>query len=319
MDFKDYYKVMGVDEQASPTEIKQTYRKLARKFHPDVSKEPDAEAQFKDIGEAYAVLSDAEKRAEYDQIRALRAAGGRQRGGAEAGADMSQEEASRRFSDFFESVFGTGGAGADGYGPSGAHDRASSFSHRGQDLHYRLALFLEEAVQGVQRTLTLEVPTVDAQGHLHAKTKTLNVKIPAGVVSGQHIRLAGQGAPGYGEGAAGDLFLEIELVPHPLFAVDGRDILLTLPVAPWEAALGAKVEVPTVTGAVRLTIPKDSVSGKKLRLKGRGLGRNPAGDLIVNVQITLPSRHSSKAETLYRELAEEEASFNPRKSLEKWL
>ena len=141
MDFKDYYKVMGVAEQASPAEIKQAYRKLARKFHPDVSKEPDAEAQFKDIGEAYAVLSDAEKRAEYDQIRTLRAAGGK-RQSADAGASMSEEEASRRFSDFFESVFGTGGAGADGYRPSGAHDRASSFSHRGQDLHYRLALFL---------------------------------------------------------------------------------------------------------------------------------------------------------------------------------
>ena len=320
MDFKDYYKVMGVAEQASPADIKQAYRKLARKFHPDVSKEPDAEARFKDIGEAYAVLGDAEKRAEYDQIRALRAAGGGRPGaGTGAGAGMSEEEASRQFSDFFESVFGAGRAGSGGYGPNGDHNRGTSFNLRGQDLHYRLALFLEEAVQGVQRTLKLEVPTVDAQGRMHAKTKTLNVKIPAGVVSGQHIRLTGQGGPGYGDGAAGDLFLEIELVPHPLFAVDGRDILLTLPVAPWEAALGAKVEVPTTTGKVRLSIPKGSVNGQKLRLKGRGLGRNPAGDLIVNLQVTLPSRHSTKAEALYRELAELEAPFNPRKSLEKWL
>lgn len=320
MDFKDYYKVLGVAGKATQAEIKQAYRKLARKYHPDVSKEKDAEAQFKEVGEAYEVLSDADKRAEYDQIRALRAAGSSRRS-AGAGAGMSDDEASRQFSDFFRSVFGGGMAGDDmaggGFRHTGGGDWGASFSHRGQDMHHRLALFLEEAVQGVQRTLKLEMPAADAQGRVYHKTKTLNVKIPAGVVAGQRIRLAGQGGPGHSGGTAGDLFLEIELAPHPLFAVDGRDLLLTLPVAPWEAALGAKVEVPTLTGSVNLTIPKGSVSGKKLRLKGRGLGRNPSGDLIVMVQVTLPTHHSAKAEALYRELAEAEAAFNPRKSLEK--
>lgn len=206
-----------------------------------------------------------------------------------------------------------------GFRQTGGSDRGASFSHRGQDMHHRLALFLEEAVKGVQRTLKLEMPAADTRGRVFHKTKTLNVKIPAGVVAGQRIRLAGQGGPGHSGGAAGDLFLDIELAPHPMFAVDGRDLLLTLPVAPWEAALGAKVEVPTLTGSVNLTIPKGSASGKKLRLKARGLGRNPTGDLIVTVQVTLPTHHSAKAEALYRELAEAEAAFNPRKSLEKRL
>lgn len=326
MDFKDYYKVLGVADKATQADIKQAYRKLARKYHPDVSKEKDAEAQFKEVGEAYEVLSDADKRAEYDQIRALRSSGGgRRSAGSRAG--MSEDEASRQFSDFFRSVFGGGMAGdgmtgadmAGGFRQARGGDWGASFSHRGQDMHHKLALFLEEAVTGVQRTLKLEVPAADAQGRFYHKTKTLNVKIPAGVVAGQRIRLAGQGGPGRSGGAAGDLFLEIELAPHPLFAVDGRDLLLTLPVAPWEAALGAKVEVPTLTGSVNLTIPKGSVSGKKLRLKGRGLGRNPSGDLIVTVQVTLPAHHSAKSEALYRDLAEAEKGFNPRKSLEKRL
>jgi curved DNA-binding protein len=186
-------------------------------------------------------------------------------------------------------------------------------------MHHRMALFLEETVQGVQRTLKLEMPSVDASGRMQPKTKTLNVKIPAGVTAGQRIRLAGQGGPGHAGGAAGDLFLEIELAPHPVFAVEGLDVILNVPVAPWEAALGAKIEVPTLTGPVNLTLPAGSVSGKKLRLKGRGLGNKPAGDLIVSIQVTLPDRHSAKAEALYRELAELEQDFNPRKSLEKGL
>ncbi|MEX0623643.1 DnaJ C-terminal domain-containing protein [Saccharospirillum sp.] len=316
MDFKDYYKVLGVADKATQADIKQAYRKLARKYHPDVSKEKNAEARFKEVGEAYEVLSDAKKRAEYDQIKALRSAGGG-RHSTGSGAGMSDDEASRQFSDFFRSVFG--GEMAGGFRQARGNDLGGSFNHRGQDMHHKLALFLEEAVTGVQRTLKLEMPAVDAQGRFHHKPKTLNVKIPAGVVAGQRIRLAGQGGPGHSGGAAGDLFLEIELAPHPLFAIDNRELLLTLPVALWEAALGTKVEVPTLTGPVNLTIPKGSVSGKKLRLKGRGLGKNPTGDLIVTVQVTLPPHHSAKAEALYRELAELEASFNPRKALEKRL
>jgi curved DNA-binding protein len=319
MDFKDYYKVLGVDDKATAAEIKQAYRKLARKYHPDVSKEKDAEARFKEVGEAYEVLSDADKRAEYDQIKAMRAAG-RRPGATGSGASMGDDEASQQFSDFFRSVFGDGMAGADmrgGFRQARGGDWGASSNHRGQDMHHRLALFLEEAVQGVQRTLKLELPGADAAGRPRSRTKTLNVKIPAGVVAGQRIRLSGQGGPGHGGSPAGDLFLEIELAPHPLFAVEGRDVLLTLPVAPWEAALGTKVEAPTLTGSVNLTIPKGSVSGKKLRLKGRGLGKNPAGDLIVSVQVTLPAQHTAKAEALYRELAELEKQFNPRQALEK--
>lgn len=330
MDFKDYYQVMGVDEQATAAEIKQAYRKLARKFHPDVSKESDAEARFKEVGEAYEVLGDSQKRAEYDRIRALRAAGGAR---SSAGDGMSEAEARRQFEDFFESIFGSGMAGQSAYRSADAHYREDpfrqdphretysegAFRRRGQDLHHRLALFLEEAAQGVQRTLKLEVPDVDSRGRLHSKTKTLNVKIPAGVTAGQRIRLAGQGEPGYGGAPDGDLFLEIELAPHPVFAVDGRDVLLTLPVTPWEAALGAKVAVPTLSGPVKLTIPAGSVTGKKLRLKGRGLGVKPSGDQIVSLQVTLPPRHSPEAESLYRQLAEEQASFNPRQPLEERL
>jgi curved DNA-binding protein len=321
MDFKDYYKVLGVADKATAAEIKQSYRKLARKYHPDVSKEKDAEAQFKEVGEAYEILSDTEKRAEYDQIKALRAAGGgRHAAGSGAGSNMGDDDVSQQFSDFFESVFGGGmGSGRGGFRQAGGNSRGASFSHRGQDMHHRMALFLEETVQGVQRTLKLEMPSVDASGRMQPKTKTLNVKIPAGVTAGQRIRLAGQGGPGHAGGAAGDLFLEIELAPHPVFAVEGLDVILNVPVAPWEAALGAKIEVPTLTGPVNLTLPAGSVSGKKLRLKGRGLGNKPAGDLIVSIQVTLPDRHSAKAEALYRELAELEQDFNPRKSLEKGL
>lgn len=321
MDFKDYYKIMGLTDKATPADIKQAYRKLARKYHPDVSKEHDAEARFKELGEAYEVLSDDNKRAEYDQIKSAQASGGRRRqartGADINGVDMSSEEASRQFSEFFESVFGAAAAGRRGTGPAGNYASGASFSQRGQDLHHRLALHLEEALQGAQRTLKLAIPRVDAHGRRHSSSKTLNVKIPSGVVAGQRIRLAGQGEPGYEGGTAGDLFLEIELSPHALFAVEGRDILLSVPVSPWEAALGAKVEVPTLTGPVSVTVPKASVSGKKLRLKGRGPGLNPSGDLIINLQVTLPPQHSEEADALYQKLADLEVSFNPRKSLEK--
>lgn len=314
MDFKDYYKVMGLAADASPADIKQAYRKLARKFHPDVSKEPNAGARFQEISEAYEVLSNPQKKSEYDQIRALKAAGGR---GKRASMRSGDDEASRQFSDFFESVFGAGRAGGNGFRSAGDSSRGHASGYRGKDHRHRLTLQLEEAVKGVQRTLRLELPTTDSEGRRQSKHKTLNVKIPAGVVPMQQIRLTGQGEAGFGGAPNGDLLLEIALAPHPLFEVEGRNILLTLPVAPWEAALGAKLEVPTLTGPVNLTIPEGSVSGKKLRLKARGLGLEPKGDLIVTLQVALPQQHSSEAKALYRKLAELEASFNPRESLEK--
>lgn len=313
MDFKDYYSILGVSEDADAADIKKAYRKLARKYHPDVSQEADAEAQFKNLGEAYEVLSDPEKRAEYDQIRQLGARGHRQSAsgmGAEAG--FSDEDLSRQFTDFFESIFGGMGGGRRQAGP----DWQQAFRQRGQDMHHKLALFLEEAASGVQRQIRLQVPEVDAYGRTHRRTKTLNVKIPAGVLSGQRIRLAGQGGPGVGDGPAGDLFLEIELAPHPVFGVDGKHLQLTLPISPWEAALGAKVKAPTLNGTVSLTVPKGSASGQRLRLKGKGLGRDPAGDLIVTLQVTVPKQHSPQALALYEQLAQTEAEFNPRESLE---
>ncbi|GGX66727.1 DnaJ C-terminal domain-containing protein [Saccharospirillum salsuginis] len=315
MEFKDYYKILGVSDDAEASDIKKAYRKLARKYHPDVSKEAGAEARFKEVGEAYEVLSDPEKRAEYDQIRQLGARGyqqGAAGAGTGAGQGFSEEDLSRQFTDFFESIFGGMGGGHRQAGP----DWQQAFSQRGQDMHHKIALFLEEAASGVQRQIRLQVPEVDAYGRVHRRTKTLNVKIPPGVVAGQRIRLAGQGGPGVGDGATGDLFLEIELAPHPVFGVDGKDLLLTLPVTPWEAALGARVKAPTLTGQVNLTIPKGSASGQRLRLKGKGLGRNPTGDLIVTLQVTVPKRHSDEALALYQKLAQTEADFDPRKQLE---
>ena len=321
MEFKDYYKILGVAETADAAEIKASYRKLVRKYHPDVSKETDAEARFKEVGEAYEVLKDPEKRAEYDQLRALGAqqADGRFRPppGWRSAADFSgggyTQADAEHFSDFFESIFGSGGGAHRAYTSDG---RQRSFRMRGQDVHHTLSLFLEEAQRGGTRQITLRIPEADEYGLVTHREKTLNVKIPAGVAAGQRIRLAGQGAPGIGGGEPGDLFLEIEFAPHPLYAVDGRNILLTLPVSAWEAALGASVEVPTLDGRIKLKIPPGSSSGDKLRIKGRGLAGTPPGDQFVTLKVVLPKQHDDAAQALYRQLAENESAFNPRAGLE---
>lgn len=320
MEFKDYYKILGLSETADAAEIKTSYRKLARKYHPDVSKEKDAEEKFKELGEAYEVLKDPEKRAEYDQLRRLGAQqpDGRFRPppdwksaadsseGGYTGADAGQ------FSDFFESIFGSAGTAHRSYSREGAQ---RSFQMRGQDIHYKIALFLEEAQRGGQRQITLRVPETDEYGLVTHREKSLNIKIPAGVTQGQHIRLAGQGAPGIGGAEAGDLFLEIEFAPHPYFSVDGKNIILTLPVTAAEAALGATIEVPTLGGKIKLKVPKGSSSGDKLRIKGRGLAGDPAGDQLVVLQVSLPKQHSELTESLYRQIAEQESTFNPRTAL----
>ncbi len=319
MDFKDYYKVLGVSEKATPEEIKKAYRKLARKYHPDVSKEADADTKFKDVGEAYEVLKDPDKRAEYDQLRQYGARGdgsfepppGWQSRSPFGGGGYTEADA-QGFSDFFEQMFGGGGR-RQGRGPSGfGFGGGGGMRMRGEDVHARLSLFLEEVYSGCEKQVQFDVTEADEHGRLVPRRKTLKVKIPAGMREGQHIRLRGQGSPGIGGGENGDLFIEVELAPHPLFTVDGRDVSMTLPVAPWEAALGAKVQVPTLGGKVNLTVPKGAASGQKLRLKGKGLPGKPAGDQIVVLQVTLPNRHSDKAEELYRQLAEEEREFNPR-------
>lgn len=309
MEFKDYYKIMEVARDATQDEIKRSYRKLARKYHPDVSKEADAEARFKELGEAYEVLKDAEKRVAYDQLGASHKGGQEFRpppdwntgfefsGGRSTGGDAAG------YSDFFSSLFGQnfqdGGTG-----------RASPHA-KGEDHHAKVLIDLEDTFQGATRAITLRVPAVDAQGHVVTKDRILNVAIPKGIRAGQHIRLSGQGSPGAGEGKAGDLYLEIEFRPHPLYRVDGRDLYLELPVSPWEAALGATVKVPTLGGIVELKIPAGSVSGRKMRLKGRGITGNPPGDCYVILSIALPPADTEAAKDLYRKM-EQELDFNPR-------
>jgi len=309
VEFKDYYQIMGVKRDATQDEIKRSYRKLARKYHPDVSKEPDAETRFKEVGEAYEVLKDPEKRAAYDQLGANWKAGQDFRpppdwdagfefhGGGFDGADAAG------FSDFFESLFGHGfAAGGAGHAAYHAH---------GEDAHAKVLIDLEDAYHGASRTLTLQHSELGADGRPQVKQRTLNTRIPRGVRQGQFIRLAGQGGAGMGKGKAGDLYLEVEFRPHPFYHVEGRDVFLDLPVAPWEAALGATVKAPTPTGVVDLKIPAGSTGGRKLRLKGRGIPGTTPGDLYVVLQVTLPPADTAAAKAAYREM-EQALKFNPR-------
>lgn len=300
MDFLDYYTVLGVTDHATQASIKLAYRKLARKFHPDVSTEQNADARFKTLGAAYAVLKDTQKRIDYDQSLASQSAKRKLKRSAD-NVDPSTD--SSAFKAFSRSAFDATKARSRGGCPP-VDPVKTSRRRRGKDLHHRMALTLEEAVHGIQRTLTLKMPASTAPGCTQPiRTKTLIVTIPAGFTPGQRLRLFSQGAPGEEGGAPGDFFLNIDWVPHPLFTVSGRNIAVYLPVADWEVAIGAKVTVPTLAGSVSLTIPTGSTSGSKLRLKGRGLGVNPTGDLIVNLLVMEPERHWTKAEAMYREVA----------------
>jgi curved DNA-binding protein len=317
MEYKDYYKILGVSRTASEDEIKKAYRKLARKYHPDVSKEPNAEERFKETSEAYEVLRDPEKRRAYDQL------GSEWQSGQEFRPPPNWEREFHfghgglggDFSDFFESLFGRGfgGFGGAGAGRRGFQQQRG-FQQRGQDEHARIEITLEEAYHGGSRTLQLQVPEVDAAGRAITRTKSLNVKIPAGVTEGQKIRLSGQGAPGIGGGPGGDLYLEVSIKPHPLYQLSGKDITLELPIAPWEAALGARVQVPTLGGRVTLNIPAGSQSGQRLRLHGRGLPGRPAGDQYVVLKIVNPPAESETAREVFRRMSQELA-FNPRAHL----
>ena len=312
MEFKDYYQIMGIGRDATQDEIKRAYRKLARKYHPDVSKEADAELHFKEVGEAYEVLKDPEKRAAYDQLGANWKAGQEFRpppewnqgfefhGGGFTDVDAAQ------FSDFFESLFGRGFARA-GRG-------RTEFHARGEDAYAKVLVDLDDAYHGASHTLTLKATELGPDGRPRVKARTLNVRIPKGVHQGQHIRLAGQGDPGIGQGKPGDLYLEIEFRPHPFYHAEGRDVFVDLPVAPWEMALGATVKAPTPIGAVDLKIPPGSAAGRKLRLKGRGIPGNPAGDLYVVLKVVLPPADSETAKQAYREM-KRTLKFNPRAHL----
>ena len=311
MEFKDYYKVMGVARDATEAQIKQAYRKLARKYHPDVSKEKDAEARFKEVGEAYEVLKNPEKRAAYDNLGKDYRPGqdfrpppdwdsGFEFSGAGAGAGNAD------YSDFFESLFGAQSRASRG--------RGGFRPERGEDHHAKIILDLEASLDGGSRTFTLRIPEIDESGRLAPQERTLSVQVPKGILAGQQIRLAGQGGRAPDGSTAGDLYIEVEFQPHRLYRVDGRDLYLELPVAPWEAALGATVKSPTPTGMVDLKIPAGSRAGGKLRLKGRGIPANPPGDFYVTLQIALPAANVEKAKAAYTAMAAA-LPFDPRASL----
>src|SRR5579862_1427385 len=315
MEFRDYYKILGVERTASAEQIKTAYRRLARKFHPDVSKEPNAEARFKEVQEAYEVLKDPEKRAAYDQLgenwkqgqqfkpppdwgSGFEFSGAEPRGGG-GRRTRFQGEGGEDFSDFFSSLFGGGSPFARG----GAR--------AGRDHHARIEITLEEAFQGATRMLELKRPELKPDGSLELRAHTVRVSIPAGVTEGQLIRLAGQGETASGGGTAGDLYLEAHIQPHRLYQLEGRDVTLTFPVAPWEAALGTPATVPTLGGAVEMQIPAGAQSGQKLRLRGRGLPGQPAGDQYVQLKVVLPPASTPEARALYEEMRGK-LPFNPR-------
>ena len=307
MKFKDYYETLGVPRSATQDEIKKAYKKLARKYHPDVSKLPDAEARFKELGEAYAALKDTEKRAAYDQMGSQWQPGQdfQPPPGWDAGFEFNGDGGAGNFSDFFESLFGR-------------QAQAGQHAHRpaqGQDHHAKVLIDLADAYQGAQRSISLQMPLQDAQGRMTMQERKLDVRIAKGVRAGQHLRLAGQGGPGHGSGPAGDLYLEVAFKPHPPFRVDGRDVYVDLPLAPWEAALGSTVAAPTPEGPVQLTIPPGSAAGRQLRLKARGIPGSPPGDLYVVLSIALPPADSEAAKAAYLAMAKA-FDFNPRAKLE---
>lgn len=312
MQYKDYYKTMGLKRDATQEEIKRAHRKLARKYHPDISKEPNAEAMFKETAEAYEVLKDPQKRAAYDRINPNVEpgqefhpppnwdSGFEFRGGGFTGAGGG-------FSDFFEELFGQqGGVRHATYGVQ--------FNASGQDHHAKVLVDLNDAFHGATRSINLQSPELDEHGQVRVINHTLKVKIPKGIKEGQQIRLKGQGSPGMGQGGKGDLYLEIHFNPHPLYRAEGRDLHMQLPVAPWEVALGATVKAPTPNGTVDLKIPADSNSGNKLRLKGRGIPGTPAGDIYITLSVVVPPANSEQAKAFYEQMAKT-LTFNPRAKL----
>lgn len=303
MEYKDYYKIMGLERGASQEEIKRAYRKLARKYHPDVSKEADAEANFKELGEAYEILKDPEKRAKYDQYGQY----WKEQGQAQAGSrqqyyqHFDQGDAAG-FEDFINSIF-----------KNRYRQEQPFFYDQGQDIYAKLTISLEESFHGAEKTLQLQVPATDKYGNVDYQPRAVKVRIPRGISNKQQIRLKGQGGKGAGH-HAGDLYIEIHVTPHPWFHLQKKDIHLQVPIAPWEAALGATIRVPTLAGPVNLKIPKLSQSGKQMRLKGRGLPGHPPGDQYITLQIVIPPIENEQANKLYEQLAKT-IHFNPREKL----
>lgn len=325
MEYKDYYKILGVPRDADGEAIKKAYRRLARQYHPDVSDAPDAEQRFKEINEAYEVLKDPEKRATYDQFgsadaESFRASGGWSGAGgpwgpggfsgrrARGGFRSARGAGSGDFSEFFESLFGA----RRGFSTDGGFGAWEDFAEEApQEAEATIRIRLEEAYGGAERQLTIQDPRGDGEG------RNLKVRIPPGVTHGSRIRLAGQGGAGP-RGRARDILLRVEVETHPLFKLDGRDLTIELPVAPWEAALGTTVEVPTLGGSVEMKIPAGSQTGGRFRLRGRGLparGKDPAGDQYVRLAIHTPPAHDPRARAFYEKMAET-FDFNPRERTE---
>jgi curved DNA-binding protein len=313
LEFKDYYETLGVARDASAAEIKKAYRKLARKYHPDVSKEPNADARMKEVNEANAVLSDNEKRAAYDKLGRNYHAGQEFHAppdwdqGAEFSTGGFSSTGGADFSDFFSEIFGRA---RHGHGGGQAH-----FNARGEDHHTQIMLDLRDAYFGATHSIHLRVPETDAHGRTRLKDRKLDVHIPKGVREGQMIRLTGQGYPGIANGPAGDLYLEVKFRHHPRYHVEGRDVYATLPLTPWEAALGGTVAAPVPDGILEVRIPAGSQSGRKLRLKGRGIPGAHPGDLYLVLEVMLPEADTPQARELYQKMAQELA-FNPRQGLQ---
>lgn len=311
MQFKDYYATLGIERTATQDEAKRAYRKLARKYHPDVNKDPGAEDKFKEVGEAYEVIGDPEKRAAYDELGQDWKAGQdfQPPPNWDQGFEYTGEGpgASHDYSEFFEDLF----AGMRQQQRHQAPRGGGEFHARGEDHHARIAVDLRDVFGGARRQISLRVPEIDESGRVYLKERTLSVKIPKGVTEGQSIRLKGQGSPGLGRLPAGDLYLEISFNPDKLYRVSGRDLYYDLPVTPWEAALGASIKVPTPTGSIMLKVPSGSFQGRELRIKGRGIPASTPGDLYAVLKIVLPPADTEKAKDAYKAMATD-LSFDPR-------
>ena len=318
MEFKDYYKILEVEKSATQDEIKKAYKRLARRYHPDVSKEDNAEQKFKNLGEAYEVLKDPDKRLEYDQLSTMGARGGNGQftpppGWESATHYYDSGSGDGQFSDFFEAMFGRNG----GFSHQGG--RGQGVRMRGEDVHAELALLLEEACQGCEQVVAVRVQEVDAQGLMSHRIKKLKVKVPAGSGNGTVLRIAGQGAPGLGGAPSGDLLITLKLAPHPLFSVDDKQVSLIVPVMPWEAASGCVVTIPTLKGRSRVTVPAGSQNGQKLRLTGQGMPGTPPGDFFVVLKIVMPEQITDKEKDLFTQLEQswrERKGSNPRAAWE---
>ncbi|AYY80089.1 MULTISPECIES: curved DNA-binding protein [Proteus] len=311
MELKDYYAIMGVKPTDDTKTIKTAYRRLAKKYHPDVSKEPNAEERFKEIAQAWEILGDEQRRAEYDELWAHRN-DPKFKQFTQQHSNTNQETFSQEdFDDIYASFFGQ-------RSPFEERRAHQSFKQRGHDLEIELAIFLEESQEEHKRTISYHLPVYNVFGIVEKEIpKTLNIKIPAGVIDGQRIRLKGQGTRGENGGENGDLWLTIRIAPHPLFDIKGHDLEIVVPVAPWEAALGTKIPIPTIKEKILLTIPAGSQAGQKLRIKGKGLvSKKVSGDLYAILKIVMPPKPDEKTRELWQQIADIQTDYNPRKDWE---